>query len=547
MANPTPEMRSKVYERARGTIERQIEAMPKRPSEEAIQRQFAKLDAAIAEVEASYSVAVAEQAQSGYDDDLDHLFADDIPAAKDPAAVESETIAEADASGHEAPEAVDPTASEETANYPAETVHDPVEPVDELHDPTYDPVEPVGEPADEVDALEAFLAEQEKEPELEVFEEPEEVVIAEPRSEPREPVEEPIDETETERSLPTPERRNYRGLLLAAALVLLLAGGGYLAYANQDRIMALFESTGPSVTETIENGVPVRSVQSQSVTVEDTAGSEQAEVPADSPDPAVSESTPGTDGPEKFTQRLTSDGREVDEGPAGTPDRTGEGTSVAGLTEDTATESGTAGPDDAGTAGDTPAGTGTQSPLPVGQRAIFYQERTGAQAGTAESGATVWSVVQESPGGDAPVEPAVRAEASVPELGLTMEMTIRRNADETFPASHVIELFYRVPNTFEGRGIADVQRITFKETEQDPGNALIGVAAPLDTNIFMIALTDAETAIETNLALIRSQEWIDIPMQYVSGRRALITLEKGVAGQEVFEEVLAAWEANPLP
>ena len=141
----------------------------------------------------------------------------------------------------------------------------------------------------------------------------------------------------------------------------------------------------------------------------------------------------------------------------------------------------------------------TPSALPVGQNAIFYQERTGAQPGTAEKGAAVWSVVQESPGGDLPPEPAIRAEVSVPELDLTMEMTIRRNADDTFPASHVIELLFRVPDNFEGRGIANVQRITFKGTEQEPGNALIGVAAPLDTNIFLIALTDAQTAIETNL------------------------------------------------
>ena len=70
-----------------------------------------------------------------------------------------------------------------------------------------------------------------------------------------------------------------------------------------------------------------------------------------------------------------------------------------------------------------------------------------------------------------------------------------------------------------------------RATEQDPGNALIGVAAPLDTNIFLIALTDAETAIETNLNLMRRQDWIDIPLQYVSGRRALITLEKGIPGE----------------
>ena len=68
------------------------------------------------------------------------------------------------------------------------------------------------------------------------------------------------------------------------------------------------------------------------------------------------------------------------------------------------------------------------------------------------------------------------------------------------------------------------------------------MAAPLDTNIFLIALTDADTAIETNLNLMRRQQWIDIPMQYISGRRALITLEKGIPGDQVFNDVMSAWE-----
>ncbi|WP_346433424.1 endolytic transglycosylase MltG [Oricola sp.] len=184
-------------------------------------------------------------------------------------------------------------------------------------------------------------------------------------------------------------------------------------------------------------------------------------------------------------------------------------------------------------------------PIPVmRQKAIFYQERSGSEAGTAVAGATVWSIVQESPGGSAPAEPAIRAETTIPEYGLTMEMTIRRNVDESLPASHVIELFFRVPDTFNGLGIADVQRITFKETEQEPGNALVGVAAPIDTNVFLIALTRASAATTANLDLMRGRQWIDIPMQYVSGRRALIVLEKGDTGQRVFDEVLAAWKAS---
>ena len=238
---------------------------------------------------------------------------------------------------------------------------------------------------------------------------------------------------------------------------------------------------------------------------------------------------------DKFTQRLTEDGREIDAGPAAGAITDDEGSSVADQTA--LLDPGQASPTLPG------AGDGT---VPVGQRTIFYEERTGTQPGTAVQGATIWSVVEESPGANLPLEPAIRAQASIPDLGLNMEMTIRRNGDPTFPASHIVELFFTTPPTFEGRGIADVQRVTFKDTEQDTGSALIAVPAPLDTNIFLIALTDAQTAVDTNIALMRNQGWIDIPMQYVTGRRALITLEKGIAGDRVFAQVFDAWAANPL-
>ena len=42
---------------------------------------------------------------------------------------------------------------------------------------------------------------------------------------------------------------------------------------------------------------------------------------------------------------------------------------------------------------------------------------------------------------------------------------------------------------------------------------------------------------------MKGGEWIDIPLGYQTGRRALITLEKGVPGERVFNEVFSAWES----
>src|SRR5262245_45943763 len=58
LADNTPELRVKVYERARGAVQRQLESMKPRPPEEMLRRQLDKLEAAIVEVEAEHAEAL---------------------------------------------------------------------------------------------------------------------------------------------------------------------------------------------------------------------------------------------------------------------------------------------------------------------------------------------------------------------------------------------------------------------------------------------------------------------------------------------------------
>ena len=105
--------------------------------------------------------------------------------------------------------------------------------------------------------------------------------------------------------------------------------------------------------------------------------------------------------------------------------------------------------------------------LAVGQKAIFYEERTSAAEGSAEPGSVVWSLVQESPGGNLPPEPAVRAEATIPGKDVKLRMTIKRNADQTLPASHIIEMIFLTPEGFAGGGVENILRVAMKGSEQE--------------------------------------------------------------------------------
>ncbi|MFE0016925.1 hypothetical protein ACFWXH_18895 [Mesorhizobium sp. NPDC059054] len=342
-----------------------------------------------------------------------------------------------------------------------------------------------------------------------------------------------------------PENKRGLGRVIAAVVALaVLAGGGYGVWLNRDAFKDMF---GSNKTETADNQ------PAQPATPEKPAEPTPAQpnAAANSPAPAAENGEP-----QKLTQRLLPDGKETDPGRAGGATSVGEGTSIVALTtpppttpaEGQPTTPGAPAPTDPAAAGQTtpatPGATATQPAIPVGQKAIYYEERTSSAEGSAQPGNIVWSVVQESPGGDAPPEPAIRAEVTVPAKDVQLRMTIRRNADQTLPASHIIEMIFLTPQGFEGGGIDNVLRIAMKTSEQEAGSPLIGVPAKIADGYFLVALNDTKADQDANLTLLRNQEWIDIPVVYKSGRRALITMEKGLPGDKVFDEALKAWQAK---
>ena len=58
----------------------------------------------------------------------------------------------------------------------------------------------------------------------------------------------------------------------------------------------------------------------------------------------------------------------------------------------------------------------------------------------AVTGRVFWRLDSESAGQGRPVETIVRATVEIPEAGLNLDFTIRRNTDTAFPASHIIGL-----------------------------------------------------------------------------------------------------------
>ncbi|MEO1105904.1 MAG: hypothetical protein AAFW98_19595, partial [Pseudomonadota bacterium] len=175
------------------------------------------------------------------------------------------------------------------------------------------------------------------------------------------------------------------------------------------------------------------------------------------------------------------------------------------------------------------------------QQAVLYEEpaQVGEQ-GEPVPGGVEWSMVRQSIGGADP-EPVIRAVAEIPERQITATITVRENQDAALPASHLIEIAFELPEGFQGGGVQNVPGVIMKESEQARGEALRGAAARVSSGLFWIALSETPTDRASNLRLLRERDWIDIPILYENGRRAILTLRKGDDGFTSVNAAIQAW------
>ncbi|MGI2031305.1 hypothetical protein ACRQ1B_02825 [Rhizobium panacihumi] len=346
------------------------------------------------------------------------------------------------------------------------------------------------------------------------------------------------------RAKPKP-KRSFGPIILAVLGLVIVGGGGYVAWANWDKVGEMIGSISgsDSSTDSAQQAPPATTTPPADQTA--PAGNTPAQTPANgqASNGATPPAADGAASGQKFTQRLLANGTEVDEG-AGGPPAGGGGQSVAQLNSPPGTPATT--PNEAAPAagGTPPANAPAVNPADTaavsGEKMFLYEERLGQPAPTAVEGNVSWSL-QNEPGENGRQEPTVQARINIPGRGLTALVTFKRNTDPSLPASHLIELVFSVPPDFEGGAIDSVQRIAMKDTEQDRGTPLVAVPAKITDDFHMIALNDFPDARATNLELLRSKNWLDIPLAYRNGRRALLTLQKGQEGIRAFNTAIREW------
>ncbi|ORE93050.1 hypothetical protein ATO13_14750 [Stappia sp. 22II-S9-Z10] len=339
-------------------------------------------------------------------------------------------------------------------------------------------------------------------------------------------------------------RRSLAGrILLPLVVFCLLIGASYAVFTQHERLLAVIQNLNTDTPAAGQERAPVRAAETPVV------NKSQARLSGDDePRAVVAESftvdQPG-DGEDGSGDDITDPA--ADEGAARTPDGAPQFApdSAPNAAAEQAEGVGNGPPETdvaaVQEAAPAVASTAAASGDAGEQQAVLYEEAaSGGQTGSAVAGTVNWEMVRQSFGGGEE-EPVIRAAAVIGERGVSLTMTVRENNDAQLPASHLIELEFDVPASFEGGGVRNVPGIIMKAQEQARGDALRGQAARVSSDLFWVALNNDSADRSYNLDLLANRDWIDIPILYESGRRAILTLRKGQQGRDAVSAALEAW------
>lgn len=194
----------------------------------------------------------------------------------------------------------------------------------------------------------------------------------------------------------------------------------------------------------------------------------------------------------------------------------------------------------------TPQVAGADATMPTAANLAGNQSLLLEASDDGTTGAVPFSgTVEWNKGTDEVGQPTLVGKAKIPARNLTVDVLIRRNADPSLPASHLMEVNFDVSQTFIGGSIAGLPGVLLKNEELVQGTPLIGASARVVGNSFLFALSASPTDSATNSNLLTSRKWMDLAIIYATGKRAIITLEKSEDAAKLFDDVFAEWAKAP--
>jgi hypothetical protein len=173
----------------------------------------------------------------------------------------------------------------------------------------------------------------------------------------------------------------------------------------------------------------------------------------------------------------------------------------------------------------------------VGGQSLLLEAADNGKTGAVPfSGSIDWSKGTDEMG-----LPTLIGKASIPARNLSVDVLIRKNSDPSLPASHLMEVNFKVSDSFIGGSIAGLPGVLLKDEELVQGKPLVGASARVVGNSFLFALSASPEDVTANSNLLTSRKYMDLALIYATGKRAIITLEKDASAVALFDEVVGAW------
>ena len=114
--------------------------------------------------------------------------------------------------------------------------------------------------------------------------------------------------------------------------------------------------------------------------------------------------------------------------------------------------------------------------MTAAQKVVLYEEDPADPNGKRFVGSAIWRTAMVTAVPGQPPELAIRADIEVPERKLAMTWSLRRNTDKGLPATHTVEIMFKLPADFPAGGISNVPGILMKQAESTRGVPLAGLA-----------------------------------------------------------------------
>jgi S1-C subfamily serine protease len=174
------------------------------------------------------------------------------------------------------------------------------------------------------------------------------------------------------------------------------------------------------------------------------------------------------------------------------------------------------------------------------QRAVLYVENSTQPPGNSYVGSVAWRTDSVSPGPGLAPELVVRADIKIPAEQMTVSWAMRRNTDHSLPVSYTIEITFKPPPNSRG-GVGNIPGLLMKQSEQSHATPLTGLSVTTGKDTFLIGVPADEIDLRHDIQLLRNEKWLDIPIIYGNGARAILAVQKGLSGELALAAALKAW------